>query len=706
MCSGKCAGGMGSEFKKRNTLVMKLNVYARFCTILFTLSISFSSAAGVGIIDGSAGVYMKMISSDVQVTVNNQIATIKVTEVFKNTSTDPVNFKYGFPLPEKANPTSLKWYYQGNWYQAYMNANTQNNDIPGSGGGGGGGGALPIDPALEAYLGDSPLFFSPQDTIPPDSLYTIELTYVELLTYEMGLVLFHLTHDLTGLQNDPVTSQSFSFELVSDRPIVDANLIGVTTNDFIDTYYATLAYNLVNQPANFDLNLEYELYSNAMGVIPFSIMMPDSLYNCDSSGDGYATLIVEPRPYVDTDVMPKNFTLIIDKSGSMYGVKMQEAKDAATYILNNLNPGDYFNIVSFASSAYSAFPQHVAFNPANAMTGHNFINAITASGGTNIDGAMTEAIGQYVGVAPGMANIVLFLTDGMGSSTNQATLDLVADEVAATGVDIYINTIAVGYGANEELMVMMAEENGGLSLFIEEEAIEDEIISFFNMINNPVLLNTTITFTPDILYEIHPSTIPNLYQGQQMIFSARYDSAEVVTMHLAGEAFGLPVSYDFMISLSDSADPELVILPKIWAKQKLDDLEIQYYQTGSQVLQDEIDSLSLCYQVLDVQFGSFEGGELIGLEEELVVGPDQLEINAYPQPFHSYLTLTIPSSFQPEESLTIEILDLAGKVVYSEVVLLTGNQVTIDDLDRLKEGTYILRVSGADGMYTGKVVKV
>jgi Ca-activated chloride channel homolog len=684
---------------------MKLNFYPRFYTILFTFSISFSATAGVGIIDGSAGVYMKMISSDVQVTVNNQIATIKVTEVFKNTSADPVNFKYGFPLTENANPTSLKWYYQGNWYQAYMSASAQNNDIPGSNGGGGGG--SPIDPDLEAFLGDSPLFFSPQDTIPPDSLYTIELTYVELLTYEMGIVGFHLTHNLSGLQNDPVTIQSFSFELISDRPIVDANLVGVTTTDFIDTYYATLVFNLINEPANFDLNLEYELYSNAMGVIPFSIMMPDSLYNCDSSGNGYATLIVEPRPYVDTDVMPKNFTLIIDKSGSMYGVKMQEAKDAATYILNNLNPGDYFNIVAFSSTAYSAFPQHVEFNPANEMAAHNFINAVSAGGGTDIDGAMTEALGQYAGVAPGMANIVLFLTDGMGSSPDQVTLDLVEDEITATGVDIYINTIAVGYGANEELMVLMAEENGGLSLFIEEEAIEDEIISFFNMINNPVLLNTTITFTPDVLYEIHPSTIPNLYQGQQMILSARYDSAEVVTMHLAGEAFGLPVSYDFTISLSDSVDQELVVLPKIWAKQKLDDLEIQYFQTSSQVLQDEIDSLSICYQVLDVQFGSFEGGEIIvGLEEEIAVSMDRSELNVYPQPFSSYLTITFPPSFQPEESVMIEILDLTGKVVHSEVVMLIGGKVTVDDLAGLKEGTYILRISGSGGSYTGKLVKV
>ncbi|MFT5820548.1 MAG: hypothetical protein ACI8ZM_001791 [Crocinitomix sp.] len=684
------------------------NLYQRLFALVFVLSISFmASAGGIGIIDGSVGIYMKVIKSDVQVTVNNQIATIKVTEVYQNTTGDDVHFKYGFPLSENANPIGLKWNYEDVWYEALISASVQNSDIPGTGDGG--DPDAYIDPALEEFLGDSPLFFTTADTIPPGAYYTIEFTYVELLTYELGLVLYDLTHDLTEIQPEPIDTQTFNFQLYSDRTIISADLVSLATDDSIDEFEAQLSLSLYDQPANFDYNLEYELFSTGMGIIPISTMMPDSLYNCDEFGQGFATIIVEPRPYIDTDVIPKNFTLIIDKSGSMSGAKMEQAKNAATYILENLNEADYFNIISFEEYAYSAFPEHVAFNLANEAIALDFINDISAGGGTHIAGVLSEAIGQYIGVDEDMANIVLFLTDGMGSSSNAEILDLVEAESEATGVDIYINTIGIGYGVNEALMILLAEENGGLTLFIEEEAIEDEIITFFNKINNPVMLNTSISFSPDILYEIHPINLPNLYQGQQMIFSARYDSAQHVTMYLEGNAFSEPVSYTFDIYLSDSLEENLLVLPKIWAKQKIDDLSIDYFNetdgAAAELIQDEIDSLSVCYGVLDVQFGSFDGGVVISGYEESLVNYDGSDLSIYPQPFESFINIKFTSSIQLDGDYAVEILDLAGKSVHSANVKFTGNMAVIYDLDKLMSGTYVLKLTNGKNTYTTKMVK-
>jgi Ca-activated chloride channel family protein len=684
-------------------------LYLRSFALVFVLSISFlSTAGGIGIIDGSAGIYMKVVKSDVDVTVNNQIATITVTEVFQNTTGEDVHFQYGFPLSENSNPIGLKWNYEDIWYEAIIVAAAQDSIVPGTEDGGGDPGAT-IDPALEAFLGDSPLFFTTVDTIPPGAYYTIEFTYVELLTYELGLVLYDLTHDLTDIQPEPIDTQSFNFQLYSDRTIISADLVGLATDDTIDEFEAQLSLSLYDAPANFNYNLEYELFSTGMGVIPISTMMPDSLYNCDDYGKGFATIIVEPRPYIDTDVIPKNFTLIIDKSGSMSGAKMEQAKNAATYILENLNEDDYFNIVSFDDYAYSAFPEHVAFNFTNEAIALDFINDVTAGGGTYIAGALSEAIGQYIGVDEEMANIVLFLTDGMGTSSNEEILDLVESESEATGVDIYVNTIGIGYGVNEALLILLAEENGGLTLFIEEEAIEEEIITFFNKINNPVMLNTSISFSPDILYEIHPVNLPNLYQGQQMIFSARYDSAQHVTMYLEGSAFSEPVSYTFEFDLSDSLEENLLVLPKIWAKQKIDDLSIDFFnetdEAAAELIQNEIDSVSICYGVIDVQFGSFDGGVVISGIEESTWNLDATDLSIYPQPFETFINVKFASSINLDGIWAFEILDLAGKRVYSENVNVVGNTAQIYDLDKLKSGSYVLRLTNGSNTYTTKIVK-
>jgi hypothetical protein len=105
--------------------------------------------------------------------------------------------------------------------------------------------------------------------------------------------------------------------------------------------------------ADSDFKVEYELSPEDLGLFDFSVFLSDTL-GCDNYGNGFCAFVVEPNPNPNADVIPKVFTLIIDKSGSMLGSKIQQAKDAATFIVDNLNVGDKFNII--------------AFSPANATT--------------------------------------------------------------------------------------------------------------------------------------------------------------------------------------------------------------------------------------------------------------------------------------------------------------------------------------------------
>ena len=54
-------------------------------------------------------------------------------------------------------------------------------------------------------------------------------------------------------------------------------------------------------------------------------------------------------PTVDLDCICQNFIFVIDKSGSMRGLKMQQAKEAAEYLLNSLSDNDFFNVIAFDS---------------------------------------------------------------------------------------------------------------------------------------------------------------------------------------------------------------------------------------------------------------------------------------------------------------------------------------------------------------------
>ena len=64
-------------------------------------------------------------------------------------------------------------------------------------------------------------------------------------------------------------------------------------------------------------------------------------------------------PTVDLDCICQNFIFVIDKSGSMAGLKIQQAKEAAEYLLNSLSDSDFFNVIAFDFVVTSLRPSPV-----------------------------------------------------------------------------------------------------------------------------------------------------------------------------------------------------------------------------------------------------------------------------------------------------------------------------------------------------------
>jgi hypothetical protein len=108
--------------------------------LLFLLTILFAGlsvyANGVCIVDADEGQYLRLLSSDVQVEVYNQIAITVATQTYKNEFAEEVNFKYAFPVPETGSATSLRWFINGQWNEAEFSAEPQDTLLPGGTGGG------------------------------------------------------------------------------------------------------------------------------------------------------------------------------------------------------------------------------------------------------------------------------------------------------------------------------------------------------------------------------------------------------------------------------------------------------------------------------------------------------------------------------------------------------------------------------------------
>jgi Ca-activated chloride channel family protein len=696
-----------------------MNKYLIFTLIACLMTLQ-SMADGVAIVDATNGVYLQLTESQVEVTVNNQIAIVTTTHKFYNQTGQPTLIKYGFPMHAEASAINLKWRINGVWFEAAIEAQAQNDTLPGDTTGGSSGGT---DPNLLQYLGDSPLFFGMEDTVQTDSTLIFSLTYVELLPYDFGKVSFHYPHQYTLIQSQYLDQQELTFKLISDRTITAIQWLshaGSITNSG-DT--ATATFFALEMLANNDYEIEYELSSTNLGVFDLSTHLPDSLSNCDSFGNGFTTFIIEPESNPSSGVIEKNFVLVIDRSGSMSGNKIVQARDAASFIVDHLNLGDKFNIVDFNSSVSQFKPQLVEVNTTHQLAALNYIGNMDADGGTNISGALTTAIGQFGAVDSSKANIIIFFTDGQataGITSTPGILTAVENAVNSAETQIFLFNFGIGNNVDLQLLTLLALENSGLATFLGNNQLEDEITKFFLRINNPVLLHTDIAFTPPVIDEIYPSPLPNLYKGQQLIIVGRYDSAQAVSLQLSGNAFNLPVSYTYNISLADSQVTNLQFLPKVWAKRKIDALTLDYYilPAGSpqrDSLQEAIEDLSVCYGLIS-PFTSFAVVDTGGINqteiEEELEEKAKYAIEAYPNPFLTDITFRIEIPFNLHEDLVITIYDALGRKIQVITQYIPGAgeyEIHWDGLDQygvpLPVGRYYCAFKIGEDMQTMSVVK-
>lgn len=675
--------------------------------LLVLILAQFSFANGVVITNRANGSHLKLINSDVHVSVIDQVSTVRTSQTFMNDSGISQAIEYGFPLASNASVTQLKWRVDGGAWQFSV--------FQSGGSSGGSGGTL--NSVLSNYLGSTPLFFSFNNPIAANSQIEVELTYVQLLPYSFGKVTFEYPSNYSLMQSGIIeNAQSFSFELSSQRTIVNVDNPSNTSTITNDGNAATVTINQYESTSINDVLIKYELASDQLGVIPFSTLLPEGQNTCDNFGNGFFGLVVEPESNPNAAVIQKNFVLIIDSSGSMSGNKMTQARQAATFIVNNLNPGDKFNIIDFDNNIVPFRPTLVDYNASNASAALTFINNIVALGATNISGALNTAVNQFGSAAQNQANIIVFFTDGgatQGITTTQGILDSVNSSVNQLDTKIFLFTFGIGQDVTTDLLTLLAVDNNGFVTFLGNDEIADVISNFYLTIRNPVLLNPIISVQPaNAISSIFPDPLPNLYKGQQLIFTGRYQVPQDIVLTLSGSAFNQDVQYVYNLNLSDQNNGAYAFLPKLWAKNKMESLLTDYYSlpqgsAAAQAIEQTIEQTSLCYQVLS-PFTSL-GDPSLG-QEEFMSESDSNSLKFFPNPFTTETQASV-YLYEPA-TILIKIYSIDGKLL--KTVTLDGvfgdNIIKLDGLDNqsnvLSSGMYIYTISiaGKD-TYFGKLIK-
>jgi uncharacterized membrane protein len=159
--------------------------------------------------------------------------------------------------------------------------------------------------------------------------------------------------------------------------------------------------------------------------------------------------------------------LIIDKSSSMEGRKIELARLAAIGVVENLRPIDSVGVLIFDNSFQWAVPIRKAEDRAFIK---KLISGITPDGGTQIAPALTEAY-QRILPQPAMYKHIVLLTDGISEEGDAMTL---TKEAVANHVTI--STVGLGQDVNRAFLEKVAANADGKSYFLNDPAGLEQIL--------------------------------------------------------------------------------------------------------------------------------------------------------------------------------------------------------------------------------------
>lgn len=558
--------------------------------MLFAVSVGLMSPAGADgiiIVDPPPGVDVRLDQSlaikyhHVDIQIKDQVATTRVDQVFVNDNPWTAEGTYIFPLPQGAAVSDFVMWVDGKAVHGEIleadEARTIYDDVV----------RRMKDPALLEYVGRKALKAS-VFPIPPGEERKIELEYSQILPVENGLVHYIYPLSTERFSSRPLEDLVVRAQIESREPLkaVYSSRHEVSI-DREDDYHALLGLEQSDVLPDRDFELFYTISSEKIGLNLLSFK--------EEGQDGFFLLLAAPDVKVnEEEIVVKDIILVLDTSGSMQGEKMDQAKEAARYVLDHLNPLDRFAIVSFATTTRSFSP---SLEPAaQADKGKDFLDRLEAMGSTDINRAMIEAVGLAEEVRP---TTLIFLTDGLpteGVTVTGAILDNVARE---SPDNVRIFSFGVGDDVDTDLLDQISLDHGGASTYVRPgEEIDEEVSAFYRKVKIPVLSDLSLDWGDIIVDQVYPQRIPDLFAGSQLILLGRYREGGPAKITLKGMVNQEERSYTYE-DLSFRKEGGDDFIPRLWATRA-----VGYYLTQirlygeKQEWIDSIVSLSTRYGII------------------------------------------------------------------------------------------------------------
>ena len=361
-----------------------------------------------------------------------------------------------------------------------------------------------------------------------------------------------------------------------------------------------------------------------------TLLYPDSV----GAESGYFMFVADvPEPAMEKAMLPREVTIVIDRSGSMGGEKIEQARESAKQILRGMRMGERVRIVDYSDDVRSFSADSVEINDETLPRLVEYIDNIQSRGGTNLHDALVEAISAEA--AGGHLSMVLFLTDGLATVgvTDEVSIRKAAAE--HNDADRRVFTFGVGYDVNAPLLDGLAMDTRAESTFVlPGEDVEIKVGQVFDKLEGPVMVDPVLRAgepagpgASPVLTLVEPNALGDLYAGSRLVVLGRYEGLghgpASMVVYTESSRFDPAVRLGAGVIVShfsiEDATVRHAFIARLWAQRRIDSLINEIRMAGAdgtepnQELVDEIVRLSLDHGIM-TEYTAFLADESMGIE--------------------------------------------------------------------------------------------
>ncbi|HEV7282631.1 MAG TPA: VIT and VWA domain-containing protein [Pirellulaceae bacterium] len=549
--------------------------------------------------------------------VDGQVAKVQVSQTFENTGSRQIEASFCFPLPYDGAVDRMTFLVDGKEYGAdLLDADKARQIYEGYV-------RRNQDPALLEWVGTG-MFRTSVFPIPAGAKRTVTLRYTQVLRKMAGMSELVLPLSAAKYTSKPIEKVTFQVSIDSETPL--RNVYSPSHEVKIkrpDDDRATVKLEEEDVVPSEDFRLMFSTSDEGVGASVLS-------YRPDDDEEGYFLMLLSPEIPKEHEERPrKNVIFVLDRSGSMGGKKMEQAKESLKFVLNNLREGDLFNVVAYDTEVESFAQEMQRYNEETRKEALGFVDDLSAGGSTNISGALKAAMAQ-VPDDDQRPTYIVFMTDGLPTAGETSENRIVEIAVDANEENARVFSMGVGFDVNSRLLDKLTVKLHGQSVYVRpDEDIEARVSTLYSRIESPALTDLKISYGREgrkaeqgkLVGQVYPKDPMDLFSGDQLVLAGRYDDGGPIAIRVKGEIDGEEKQYDFEAKLVDeSKDESFAFVEKLWAVRRIGEIIDQIDLEGkNDELVDELVRLSKKHGVL-TPYTSFLADDIGGIDEMALRG--------------------------------------------------------------------------------------